>query len=95
MTAEKPQIQIETEIGTDEEVQEPANVILFNDEVHSFDEVIFQLVKALKCEIARAESLTWEVHNNGQAVVYRGPVPRCIEVSGVLEEIDLRTRIEM
>ena len=41
-------------------LKEPARAILFNDEVHTFDEVINQIIKALKCDRAKAESLTWE-----------------------------------
>ena len=75
--------------------EEPAKVILFNDEVHTFDEVILQLMKAIKCTKTRAEALAWEVHNNGKTVVYAGEMIRCMEVSGVLEEIKLMTQIEM
>lgn len=75
--------------------QEPAKVILFNDEVHTFDEVIGQLVKATRCTSDRAEALAWEVHSRGKAVVFEGELPRCMEVSGILEEIDLMTQIEV
>lgn len=76
-------------------VQEPAKVILFNDEEHTFDEVITQLMKALKCTSQHAESLAWDVHNNGKAVVYTGELVKCMEVSNVLEEIKLMTQIEV
>jgi len=74
---------------------EPAKVILFNDEIHTFDEVILQLIKAIKCTQTRAEALAWEVHNTGKAIVYAGDLIRCMEVSGVLEEIKLMTQIEV
>jgi ATP-dependent Clp protease adaptor protein ClpS len=76
-------------------VQPPARVILFNDEVHTFEEVIGQLIKALGCDTSRAESLTWEVHNAGKAAVFEGPMDECVRVSGVLEEIALHTQIQM
>jgi ATP-dependent Clp protease adaptor protein ClpS len=76
-------------------IQEPAKVILFNDEVHTFDEVIVQLIKAIKCTQTRAEALAWEVHNNGKALVYTGELIKCMEVSHVLEEIELLTQIEV
>lgn len=76
-------------------VEEPAKVILFNDDVHTFDEVITQLIKALKCTSQHAESLAWDVHNNGKAVVYTGELVKCMEVSNVLEEIKLMTQIEV
>jgi ATP-dependent Clp protease adaptor protein ClpS len=76
-------------------VQPPARVILFNDEVHTFEDVIGQLIKALGCDTSRAESLTWEVHNTGKAAVFEGPMDECVKVSGVLEEIALHTQIQM
>jgi ATP-dependent Clp protease adaptor protein ClpS len=80
-----------------EEVQthEPSKVILFNDEVHTFDEVIGQIIKAIRCSREKAETLTWEVHNTGRSLVYTGELLRCVEVSAVLEEIQLMTQIEV
>ncbi len=80
----------------DEEVkvQEPAKVVLFNDDIHTFEEVIGQLVKATGCAQSKAEALAWEVHSKGKAVVFSGELPRCIEVSSILEEIQLLTQIE-
>jgi ATP-dependent Clp protease adaptor protein ClpS len=86
-----PQPESEEDIAE----QEPAKVILFNDEVHTFDEVIGQLMKATHCTSERAEALAWEVHTRGKAVVFVGELPRCMEVSGILEEIELMTQIEV
>lgn len=81
----------------DEEVglQEPGKVILFNDDVHTFEEVIGQLIKALRCPQSKAEALALEAHQNGKAAVFAGELPRCIEVSSILEEIQLMTQIEV
>ena len=76
-------------------VQPPAKVILFNDEVHSFDEVIGQIIKATGYDLQKAEALTWEVHTTGKAMVYTGEMVKCMQVSGVLEEIELMTQIEV
>ncbi len=75
--------------------QEPAKVILYNDELHTFEEVIGQLIKALGCDSSRAEALTWEVHSKGKAIVFDGPMNECLRVSAVLEEIALHTHIEV
>jgi len=75
--------------------QEPAKVLLFNDDLHTFEEVIAQLIKALRCSSGKAEALTWEVHSRGKAVVYSGEIARCMEVSAVLQEIELFTQIEV
>ena len=71
-----------------------ARVILFNDEFHSFDEVINQIIKATNCSIERAEALTWEVHSRGLSNVFEGDFGKCLRVSGILEQIDLRTNVE-
>ena len=92
---------VETNIAPVEEkdedtaTQEPAKVILFNDDVHTFDEVIGQLIKAIHCDSTRAEAIAWEVHTQGKALVYEGPMPECLKVSHILEEIDLHTQIEV
>jgi ATP-dependent Clp protease adapter protein ClpS len=69
-------------------------VVLFNDDVHTFDEVIFQIIKAVRCTRAKAEKHTWEVHNNGLSIVYSGGIAECLRVSAVLEEIALKTEIQ-
>ena len=79
----------------DVEIQLPAKVILFNDQVHTFDEVIGQLIKAIGCDSAKAESIAWEVHNTGKAVAFEGPMNECLRISHVLEEIALHTQIEV
>ncbi len=95
MTTANPLIQKEETEDVETTIQEPAKVILFNDEVHTFEEVIGQIIKATGCDVAKAERLTWEVHNLGKAMVFTGPITRCMEVSRVLEEIELMTQIEV
>jgi len=82
------------ELEENDDVDLPAKVILFNDEFHTFDEVEEQIIKATKCSKAKAQDLTWEVHNNGKAIVYSGAMPDCLRISGILEEISLSTQIE-
>ncbi|MGA9116890.1 MAG: ATP-dependent Clp protease adaptor ClpS [Bacteroidota bacterium] len=76
-------------------IEEPAKVVLFNDDVHTFEEVIAQIMKAVRCTQTKAEGLAWEAHTAGRAVVFGGSIIRCVEVSGILEEIRLMTHIEM
>ena len=82
------------ELDEDVATKLTSRVILFNDEWHSFEEVIEQIIKATGCSFDKAEDLTWEVHNAGKAMVFEGEMPDCLRVSAVLEEILLRTQIE-
>lgn len=76
-------------------VIEPWNVILLNDDWHTFEEVIHQLVKATGCTSDQAADIAWQAHTNGEAVCYTGPKERCEHVASVLEEINLGVRIEL
>lgn len=85
-----------TVVAEDEEVQvdTPWYVVLYNDEIHTFDEVIFQLIKATGCSAEKAEQCAWTVHTKGKCVVYEGEFTDCFRVQGVLREIQLVTEIQ-
>ncbi len=80
---------------TTTESQTPAKVILFNDDWHTFEEVIGQLIKALGCGTDKASAIALEAHARGKALVYEGPMKDCLRINGVLEEINLITQIEI
>ena len=90
---ELPDIEEEVTDGT--ETDTPARVILFNDEVHTFEDVIMKLQKAINCSREKGEALAWEVHTRGKACVFTGVMNKCLRVSAILEEIALHTQIEM
>jgi len=83
-----PELDEEIDVGLS------ARVILFNDEEHTFDEVISQIMRATGCTPEHAEALTIEVHTRGKAMVYDGSMNACLKVSAILEEISLHTQIE-
>ena len=62
--------------------------------VHTFDEVIMQLVRATGCSTDRAGEIATEVHTQGSAICFTGSRERCELVASILEEIALRVRLE-
>lgn len=87
-----------------EEILEPTDVdtgsegfslILFNDSYHEFEEVITQVMKATGYGYDKSEAITLEAHNKGRALVLNGAIERCLNAQAVLEEINLRTSIEV
>jgi ATP-dependent Clp protease adaptor protein ClpS len=87
-----------------EELLEPTDIdistegfslIMFNDSHHDFDEVIAQVMKATGCGYDKAEAITMEAHNKGRAVVLNGTIEKCLKAQSILEEIRLRTSIEV
>lgn len=77
-----------------EAIQTPWRLVLYNDEVHTFEEVIQQLIKALKCGRGRAEELTLKVHSEGKAIVFEGEFEECLKRDYILREIELITEIK-
>lgn len=82
-----PEIDEETSIGLE------CRVVLYNDDWHSFDEVIFQIIKATECTFGKARDLAFETHVNGKSTVFGGSMSKCLKVSSILEEIELHTQI--
>ena len=70
-----------------------SRVILYNDEWHTFEEVIVQLMKATNCSFEDARERTFEVHFKGKSIVYSGGFSACLNVSTILEEIALHTQV--
>ncbi|MEO8398811.1 MAG: ATP-dependent Clp protease adaptor ClpS [Ignavibacteriaceae bacterium] len=89
----------EIEKSTDEDIDEDINiglvsrVVLYNDDWHTFDEVIIQLIKAINCTFEQARAFAFEVHVKGISIVFNGSLNNCLKVSSVLEEIALNTQI--
>ncbi len=70
-----------------------SRVILYNDEWHTFEEVIVQLIKATNCSFEEARDRTFEVHFKGKSIVFSGEFSACLNVSTILEEIALHTQV--
>ncbi|WP_020404206.1 ATP-dependent Clp protease adaptor ClpS [Gracilimonas tropica] len=87
-----------TKEKTKEEVQDSVNtpwrLILYDDDIHTFEEVISQLMKATGCSLSKAEDMTWKVHNEGKATVHEGEFEECLRIDSVLKEIQLVTEIK-
>jgi ATP-dependent Clp protease adaptor protein ClpS len=88
---ENPVIEVITEEETTIGLE--SRVILYNDDWHTFDEVIYQLIKAIKCTFEKARDHAFEVHVRGKSIVYTGDLKDCLKVSSVLEEIALNTQV--
>ena len=80
--------------NSDSRVDTPWKVVLFNDDIHSFEEVIVQVQKATGYGLERAEKVAFEAHTKGKALAFSGSFARCFGVAGKLREIQLIVEIE-
>lgn len=88
---ENQQIEILEDQTTSVDVS--SGVVLFNDDWHTFDEVISQLIKATQCTFDQAKGFAFETHVKGKSIVFNGSMKNCLKVSSILEEIALHTQI--
>ncbi|MBD3262171.1 MAG: ATP-dependent Clp protease adaptor ClpS [Candidatus Altiarchaeales archaeon] len=86
--------QTTTEVTTDINLGDPYNVVLFNDESHSMDEVANQIVKAIGGSIDNAVKIMMEAHEKGRAIVITTHKERAEHVASILEEIQLGVKVE-
>jgi ATP-dependent Clp protease adapter protein ClpS len=89
----KPIGNIDVDVAEEITVGLECRVVLFNDDWHTFDEVIFQLIKAISCSYEKARAHAFEVHVKGKSIVFNGQMKDCLKVSSILEEIALNTQI--
>ena len=75
-------------------ITRPWQVILYNDDIHSFEEVILQVQKATGCSLLEATQITTEAHFKGKAVAFTGEFVNCNKVAGTLREIGLVAEIQ-
>ena len=98
LRVEAPETDVKTTVlvAEQEEIHltAPWKVILFNDDIHTFEEVILQVVKATGCSIDDAERHAWKVHLQGMSCVFDGVFEKCLRVQGVLKQIALVTEIQ-
>lgn len=60
------------ELDVLDQVVDSKNLIVFNDDVNTFDHVIESLIKVCKHEPVQAEQCTWLVHYKGKCQVKAG-----------------------
>jgi ATP-dependent Clp protease adaptor protein ClpS len=69
-TSTAPRSKTEADPSTQSRRQPPYNVVIMNDEEHTFEYVIDLLVKLFRHSLPTAEGLTWRIHSAGRAIVY-------------------------
>jgi ATP-dependent Clp protease adaptor protein ClpS len=89
-----PGIQLDEEIESETLPDLPWNVILYNDDVHSFEEVILQVQKATGFSMEKAIEITLEAHNKGRTICYSGNLEKCTKVANILKEIELHVEVD-
>jgi ATP-dependent Clp protease adapter protein ClpS len=72
----------------------PYIVIVYNDDVHTFEQVEIQLQKATGCTAEKAEALAIEIDSKGRAVVFGGAAEECERAANILRQIRLQVETD-
>ena len=90
--------QVKEESFTLEELlaglKESHRLILWNDEVNSFEHVIYCLVKYLDYNDGRAEKIAWEVHTKGKCAILEGSFTEVEVYRKILQQEGLTVSID-
>ena len=73
---EKPQREYQDEVAVLERKDDVYKVILWNDDVHTFDDVIKALVEICEHTLEQAEQCTFLVHYKGKCTVKTGSLEK-------------------
>ncbi|MBI4882097.1 MAG: ATP-dependent Clp protease adaptor ClpS [Planctomycetes bacterium] len=69
-------------------------VVLYNDDVHSFDEVVLQVQKATGKSQEAAFRVTLEAHLRGKSVAFAGGLEECQRAAAILRRIRLQVEVD-
>lgn len=84
---------LDTQMG-DPETDKPYVVIVYDDDWHTFEQVIMQLQKATGCSLEKAEALAIEIDGEGRAIVFGGTPEDCERVANILRQIKLQVETD-
>jgi ATP-dependent Clp protease adaptor protein ClpS len=68
-------------------------VVIFNNDVNSFDQVIAVLMHATECDLQEASLEAWEAHTFGAAKVHHAPQHECRHVARIISAIGVLTEV--
>jgi ATP-dependent Clp protease adaptor protein ClpS len=68
-------------------------VIVYDNDVNTYAEVIHILQLATACTREEAEIEAWEVDNLGKSVVHHGAKEECERAAGIIRQIGIRVEV--
>ena len=87
------EVQYQKILDTLEITSSTKSILLYNDEVNTFDHVIDSLCKYCNHYTVQAEQCAWIVHNNGKCLVKKGSYEELKPICNALNENGLSAQI--
>ena len=93
MSSEKPQIEKQSDANVLTDVQREHEIILYNDDVNTFDHVIKSLVSHCGHTYEQAEQCAYIVHFSGKCIVKTGSFEKLEPICAKLLDANLSAEI--
>jgi ATP-dependent Clp protease adaptor protein ClpS len=87
------QRQYDEDLVLDKLLSSNNSILLYNDEVNTFDHVIDSLCKYCDHDSVQAEQCAWIVHNNGKCLVKSGAYDDLLPICNALKDNGLSAQI--
>ena len=87
------QPQYDEDLVLDKLLNSNNSILLYNDEVNTFDHVIDSLCKYCDHDTVQAEQCAWIVHNNGKCLVKSGAYDDLLPICNALKDNGLSAQI--
>ena len=87
------QPQYDEDLVLDKLLNSNNSILLYNDEVNTFDHVIDSLCKYCDHDSVQAEQCAWIVHNNGKCLVKSGAYDDLLPICNALKDNGLCAQI--
>ena len=87
------QRQYDEDLVLDKLLNSNNSILLYNDEVNTFDHVIDSLCKYCDHDSVQAEQCAWIVHNNGKCLVKSGAYDELLPICNALKDNGLSAQI--
>ena len=86
--------ELDSEVLTAEDIDKPKLLILYNDDVNTFQHVMLCLMKFMEFTYDKAEQTAITIHNKGSAFLKAGTTKELKPYKEILCEYGLDARIE-
>ena len=84
----------EQEQKTKKQLSNSYSLVLYNDDVNTFDHVINCLIRICKHDVVQAEQCAWLVHNRGKCNIKSGKLTILRKMQNALTQNGLSAEIE-
>ncbi len=93
MVETEVEVEVKEQVEVDVKSIDSKDLIIYNDDVNTFDHVIESLVKVCKHEIIQAEQCTWIIHYNGKCAVKKGSMDELTPMRRAMSERGIDAKI--